>query len=68
MALTLYSLQQAPLPMQSSCSGCLTCNLRAKKLSFWATEASSWDREYSLLLLKPSLDSDPDDEEPYKSV
>ncbi len=32
---------------------CCTCILRLKKLSFWAAEASSWDRVYSLLPLKP---------------
>ncbi len=43
---------------------CCTCILRAKKVSFWADDASSWDLEYSLLPLKPSLDNELDDEDP----
>ena len=48
---------QAPL------AGSLTCILRAKKVSFWAADVSSCDREYSLAPLKPSLGSDPEDED-----
>ena len=40
---------------------CCTCILRLKKVSFWAADASSWDFEYSLLPLKPSLESEPED-------
>ncbi len=43
---------------------CYTCILRAKKVSFWADDASSWDLEYSLLPLKPSLDKELEDEDP----
>ena len=61
--ISLIGVTVSALGHQIPLAGSLTCILRAKKVSFWAADVSSCDLEYSLLPLKPSLDSDPEDEE-----